>query len=363
MIRIGPDPGADGLPPLTNDALRKHFLADLKGPSNRSPHTHRRYSGFTEILVEAAGDYSLLQLTGPQLRHFADQLATRCRHFRNGVSGPTCLVKAELGLCRALQREGDCGKYEPLRAATMSQHLTMLDRVYEHFTIHGWMETNPATKVRKAWSQSNRRAMATQRSRRPRQPLDREQVMGLLEHSIFVHQVIWFLMAKYGLRPGEAVRLLADAHHLDLKARILVVPKTADGGGKRLGNPNLPIDDEVMLMLERWLPYRQKIARPGVKHLLVNSYGQPWSARNYNSRILTMLREDCEAAEIAPNAGGHFDSKAFRRFFTKTLEDNGCPADWVRILRGDQVPGAIRHYWDPDSELHRMYERYGPKLA
>jgi integrase len=363
---IRPDPGRE--PPRRQPAAKwvDEWL-EYERLQGKAPNTMRRFQFVGRDLVQAAGDWSLPELTAAQYQDFVDQHGRRCAHFvaPHGTRAiPHCKAGLDGAGCPMLTGDPTgCPRYRALSPATMSNFITALEVFNRYLLVRGHVASNPVTPVRHHFRASHRRALTVQRNRSRKVTFTLGHIQKLLEECPEEHVILYYCMAKWGLRPHEVVKLRIDPEHWMPKSRLLKVPEGGPSGDKRMGNPYLPLDEEADRMIGFWLKHRQALARDkACPYLLLTERGTPWTQKTHNKVLSKILKKDCNRLHLVPETGGHYTPKAFRYFFSKTLEDNECSPDWVKVLRGDQVPGPVRFYWDPDSELHRKFDKYGPKL-
>lgn len=329
--------------------------------------TLRRLTYVRRGLQGHFGNVLLSDITYPEIQAFVDSYSARCRHFIDAgpvIKKPQCKKGLPGATCPMLTGNPQgCPKYDALTPATVSVFIGGIEVFYDYNVVRGLVDSNIVERVRKTHTASNRRRLTIQRNRLSGPPMELEHWRKLVDKTPIHNSMLYFLMGKYGLRPHEPVKLNLDPSCFSLGDLMMRIPEGGMSGDKRMGNRFLPIDWEAKVALDTWLPMRDRVlAGWQTKDLLISSRSKPYTHSTFTMSLARMFKRDCKRLKIAPKTGGQYVLKSFRRFFTKTLEENECPADWVRIFRGDTVPGAVADYWRPGSEMHEKFDKYGPKL-
>lgn len=293
---------------------------------------------------------------------YVDRFAQRCGSYTRSPGGDGSMY------CRAKQDLAGCGfscpLYEPVGFEVVKKHLEALNSLFRFLARRGHIKHNIVRDVKEQWLEENKHRHRPKKRRCPK----RREVEILVNKTPAPNwKTLYALTAKVGDRRGEVMRLTVEPECLDLDEGWLEVPHARD---KRKGNRRCPLDDETLRLLRWYLEWRDmKVkrdaeGRPVTNKLFISIRGTPLSPRTVESQI----RRDCERLGInEPDAPKHkrITHHCLRHFFSDTLNDNGCPTYWWRVLRGESLKGttegSYNHIKDP--KLREVYMQYRPRFT
>lgn len=191
-----------------------------------------------------------------------------------------------------------------------------------------------------------------------------KKLLSLDEMTHFINSIlpirakfIAIFLAKTGVRRGELLKIeLEDINH---EERSILLKPCFNKRTNRL----IFYDEEVAILLKRWLNLRSKMVDNGVKTLLVNDYGRPMGRNSLYNEIVKWAKKLGYFDESSEKLEDHFSPHCFRHFFTTQLRKNGMPRPFIQELRGDARNDSIDIYDHIDrSELKKSYLAHVPKF-
>lgn len=273
---------------------------------------------------------------------------TKCKFLRgDGQGGWAC----QRGLVCPMLAGGApdaCGSYEPLMWSSQLQNLYALSTFYTWLRIEGAVPANPVRDGRAQWLQETKAQRDLEDEELGRTPTDDELVL-LLDALPYVHGTMCKVMAKAGLRIGEALAL--QLKDIDMKRRLIRIPPANPWCNKRRGLRLIKMDAELYAILFVYLKRRH--AKAGVTALFPKRTGKEFSRTSGKSAVndciqAAAIRAGIQAEDAPPQE--RITPHSMRRWFCNqlgTADLGGVPLGVQLLLRGDKLPGALRRYLEP----------------
>jgi integrase/recombinase XerD len=190
----------------------------------------------------------------------------------------------------------------------------------------------------------------------PRQvPLDEKLAEMIYDIHDPMNHALHLLLAKTGIRRGEAMSL--DIESIHLVEKYILLKHT----NKRT-NRRIPFDAECADALERYLRSETSYRRlEGERALFVNRNGR----RCDKNTISRMVNKPAEAHGLHDPGADRLDQHLkfgphnYRYWFTTALRKRGCPERIIRFLRGDAEGTIVDRYdridWEDAVEAYNAY--------
>lgn len=294
--------------------------------------------------------------------------------------------EADRRVCMAWVSELREDEERNLADSTIASYAASLHGFYNYMSNEGIFEANPMSGVLEA--------MPEEVEKNPtRRELSVEQV------SEFIQQVrsplakaLIMLWAKTGMRHGETINLDIRDVHIDDPAikdeypavrseiedqpdAIFVQSNISSGdvvngekrrhANKRKRDTVVPIDDEMKLVLARWLAVRPDSAVCSDGNPLFTATFHKWGHRLSESTVREVIRAETEpygwwdgSEDYSTNVTPHY----FRHFFTTHMRDSGDDDYLVKFIRGDvgdDIMDTYTHDWGNrvrDAYLDSIYK-------
>lgn len=166
-------------------------------------------------------------------------------------------------------------------------------------------------------------------------------------------QAMATIAAKTGARISEILNL--ELNDVNFENGFILIKKGKGGKGR-----SLPIDDEVIRILKRWLIIRPKDVKD--THIFISIRGTRMD-RNQARRRLNNA-----AVTNGLTNGNDFTQKftphTYRSVFTTEMRNARCREDILRMIRGDALKDIADVYTIITPEqIKKEYERCAPRLG
>lgn len=166
-------------------------------------------------------------------------------------------------------------------------------------------------------------------------------------------QALAVLAAKIGARISEILGF--ELEDMDFENGFALIKK-GKGGKSR----SVPIDDEVIKVLKRWLIIRPKDTKNN--HIFISMRGTPMDRNTARNRL------NAAAITNGLSTGKEFTQKftphTYRSVFTTEMRNSRCREDILRMIRGDAMRDIADVYTIITPEqIKAEYERCVPKLG
>ncbi len=166
-------------------------------------------------------------------------------------------------------------------------------------------------------------------------------------------QALAILAAKTGMRISEILGL--ELQDINFQNGFILI-RRGKGGKSR----SVPIDDEVILALKRWLIIRPKDIEDN--HMFVSIRGRRMDRNSARRRL------NAAAITNGLSNGKDFSQKftphTYRSVFTTEMRNSRCREDILRMIRGDALRDIADVYTIVTPEqIKEEYERCVPKLG
>lgn len=228
-----------------------------------------------------------------------------------------------------------------LASKSLQRELSAIRSFFNYLLKNRLTDNNPAQQVK-----------APKQARKLPNTLDVDQVNGLLEGAsngiLDIRDLAMFeLFYSCGLRLSELSGLnLTD---IDVRDRSLMVVN-GKGGKSRV----LPIGSKAINALEKWLPYRLKMAPPLVTALFVSNRGQRLGQRSIQLRLDLW----CKAHGIDVHVHPHM----LRHSFASHLLESSQDLRAVQELLGHSNISTTQIYTHLDfTHLASVYDQAHPR--
>ena len=293
--------------PAALEALDR-YLDQLTGERRLSAHTRAAYARDLQALVafcDQQGRDDWAALSSQDLRNFA----------------------------ASCHRQGLAGK-------SIQRRLSAVRGLFEFLLSQGRVGHNPARDIR-----------APKSPRRLPGVLDVDQTNRLLnfapQDTLALRDLAFMeLLYSSGLRLAELTGL--DINDLDLEAGLVRV--TGKGAKTRVS----PVGRRAAAALQRWLPARDELAKPGQNALFVARNGRRLSPRSVQQRLALWARRQGMAGKVHPHMLRH-------SFASHLLESSG-DLRAVQELLGHADISTTQVYTHLDFQhLAEVYDRAHPR--
>lgn len=193
----------------------------------------------------------------------------------------------------------------------------------------------------------------------------KKKLLSVDEMSFFVNSIIpirakfiAIFLPKTGVRRGEFLKIELD--DIDFEKREILLKPCFSKRSNRL----IFYDEEVEIIMKRWLKRREKMVNNGVKSLLVNDYGKPMGRNSLYNEVVKWAKKLGFYDETSDKLEDHFSPHCDRHFFTSHMRKNGMPREFIKELRGDVRRESIDFYDHIDKdELKKSYLAHVPKFG
>ncbi len=324
------------------------------------------------------GDRLFTTIKSVEFEHFATKLRSKCSNFVPDPRNPgamICAIGRSLTSCPMINAHHkgsrrDCHDYAALKPTSVDTQLNRISALYIWLNINGYCDHNPVQAAAKQHRQKNKKEISRARRSPGKYPITAEQVVQLYHGSSPHAAAIYAFMVKTFTRPHEAVKMRHVPEILELDE--ILVPEGGVQGDKREGNNILVVDDELRWILREYLPIRERLINrdkhgvPTHDYLFVSERGGPWSPTAFDMTLGGRLRMDLVRSGVQTGKEGRgkrITPHSFRGLAVTMAEENNCPSDWIRAMKGDVFPGSIGSYFDFKRKLREKYLEHGPKLG
>ena len=229
-----------------------------------------------------------------------------------------------------------------LKSRSIQRELSSIRSFYQHLIRQGVVKSNPAKDVR-----------APKSEQRLPKTCDTEQIEQLLHSGnskdpLFIRDLAIFeLIYSSGLRLAELLGI--DLGDIDLAQKQLIV--TGKGNKTRY----LPVGSKAINAIRRWLKIRSEFSRdPGENALFLSKRGTRISARNVQSRLNRLIKQQSLQQNLSPHTLRH-------SFATHLLESSG-DLRAVQELLGHADISTTQIYTHLDFQhLAKVYDAAHPR--
>lgn len=335
--------------------------------------TQRNHITYLNVFFQAFEDL-VTTLERKDIEAFVARIGTKCAKLMNGAD-PQCLASMPVATCPVLNGVTPyttCPRYQALDPSGVWSYICSINRFYEWLLEEGRVTRNPCLPVMRDFA-SRHSALFDERRRKPRRRvLQLGEVRILVRDSPIHHGIAYMLMAKCFLRIHEVLKLSFDEDHCNLEGQWMDLPASWELGDKRLGNPRIYLDAELLAWIRRYrVWWEDHVARkpdgtPATQAFLITVFGKSWgkqAIQNFNRalqkqaiRLNLMTGKERERKE-------RVNSHCFRAFATTFAKDRDISPMNLQTLRGDLSPGSITRYDDYLKRLPQLYREYAPKLG
>ncbi|MHB1260295.1 MAG: hypothetical protein ACYC2H_01125 [Thermoplasmatota archaeon] len=315
----------------------------------------------------------ITKLEREDIEAFVARIGTKCAKLMNGAT-PQCLAKMPLASCPVLTGVTPftmCPRYQPLEITGVWSYICAINRLYEWLLEEGRVTHNPCLPVMRDYASRNS-AVFDERRRKPRRRvLTMEEVRMLVRDSPLHHGIAYMLMAKCFLRIHEVLKLSWDKEHCNLEEQWMDLPASWDLGDKRLGNPRIYIDSELLPWIKRYKVWWDDHVKhnpdgtPVTQTFLITTFGRPWgkaAKHNFNTALQKRSIELGIMTGKETERKDRVNSHCYRAFATTFAAGRGISAMDLQVLRGDLSPGSLTRYDDYLRRLPQLYREYAPIL-
>lgn len=318
-------------------------------------------------------DVPVTRLNRDDIQAFVDRIGTKCAKLMNGKV-PQCLANQPVVSCPLLSGAAvdTCQRYQPLEPTAVWSYICTINRMYGWLLEEERVATNPALPVMRDYA-SKHAALFDERRRKPRRRIVRlAEVRLLVAGSPPHHSIAYLALSKCFLRVHEVLKLSWDADHCNLEEGWMDLPPCWELGDKRLGNPRIILDAELVAALRTYRAWwedhvkRDANGAPVTQRVLITVFGKPWgkaAIHNFN----TALHKRCIALKLMTGTEtqrkDRISTHSFRAFATSWARDAGIGTADLQTLRGDLSPGSIVRYDDYLRRLPELYRAYGPVIG
>ncbi|MGB1586753.1 MAG: tyrosine-type recombinase/integrase [Thermoplasmatota archaeon] len=309
------------------------------------PDSTKNYRVQINRFLQAWGNHLIHDLTPRDLWAYLDQYRALCSQYRlhnPSTKQPYCFAGQQLPCTKT------CTKYEAMKHGTIEAHLNAIVHLYDFLARREYVSHNIARDVKRQWQKESRHQRRTKKRRLPTQ----QEIKALIHGNAPInHRALYAILAKTGLRIGEACHLRIQ--DVDLQNRRITIPEY---GGKRRGNRDIPIDTQLAVILRQYNDWRQD---HNSSYYLLHAHGGSLHAMDINKRN-NWLKQDQAKAGIKPGITYH----CFRHYYSNHLKHSGIDNYWWHILRGDKPPGTQDPYIHPTwQDIQRQYRQHAPRIA
>lgn len=304
---------------------------------------------------------------------FVARIGTKCAKLMNGAK-PQCLAKQDLATCPVLHggEYATCPRYQQLLPSAVWSYVCAINRFYEWLLEEQRITHNPCLPVMRDYA-SRHSGFFDERRRKPRRRiLSLEDVKKLVRDSPIHYAIGYMLMAKCFLRIHEVLKLSWDKDHCSLEKQWMDLPASWDLGDKRLGNPRIYLDTELLVWIKRYKHWwddhveRDADGKPTTQTFLITTFGRPWgrgAIHNYNEALHQRAIELGLMTGTETLREERVNSHCFRAFATTWARDRKIGTADLQTLRGDLSPGSIDRYDDYLQRLPDLYRNCAPVLG
>lgn len=334
--------------------------------------TQRNLLLYVRVFLRSFEDLAT-DLDREDLEAFLTRIGTKCAKLMNGAR-PQCLANQPVSTCPVLNGTpyAHCPRYQPLQATAVWSYVCAINRFYEWLLEEERVNRNPCLPVMRDFA-SRHSAVFDERRRKPRRRVVTiEEVRTLIRDSPIHHGIAYMLMAKCFLRIHEVLKLSWGKEHCSLEEQWMDLPACWDLGDKRLGNPRIYLDSEILAWIKRYRVWwddhvkRNPDGTPATQSFLITTFGGPWGAaakHNFNTalqqRSIDLKLMTGEEKERKDRINSH----CFRAFASTYAADRGANALQLQVLRGDLSPGSLLRYDDYLKRLPALYRDFAPVLG
>jgi hypothetical protein len=334
--------------------------------------TQRNHITYLGVFFRSFEDL-VTTLAREDIEAFVERIGTKCAKLINGAE-PQCLAMMPVATCPILHGTtpfSSCASYQRLDPVAVWSYICSINRFYEWLLEEGRVAANPCLPVMRDFA-SRHAALFDERRRKPRRRvLQLKEVQALVRDSPIHHGIAYMLMAKGFLRIHEGLKLSWDEDHCNLEEQWMDLPACWDLGDKRLGNPRIFLDAELLAWIRRYRAWwedhvkRKPDGEPATQAFLITTFGRPWgrnAIHNFNTALQKRAIEFGLMTGKETQRKERVNSHCFRAFATTYAKDRDVSPMNLQTLRGDLSPGSITRYDDYLKRLPELYRIYAPKL-
>ena len=237
---------------------------------------------------------------------------------------------------------------------TLNNYFCAVSSFYDYLSYENIVRSNPVSSFRKRYLKNYKKS----RPAPSKKIISENEASRLINSAISIRdKTLMAVLAKTGVRRGELISM--DIDDIDWhNQRIKLKPKN------KRSNLYVYFDEEVAILLNRWLKVRQSYARKGVKALFVGDLGK----RIGRNVVYNIVTEHAERIGLhkpkSDRVEDHFSPHNLRHWFTTHLRRNGMNREFIKELRGDSRGEAIDIYDHIDhQELRKAYLASIPRLG
>ena len=271
---------------------------------------------------------------------------------------PTCSQGQDIALCGVA-----CPMWQSKTQESFATRMRGIQDFFGFLTLRGYIQGNWTRDTIRQWTRSVKwSGRAEDIGFRPTATQMRRFLNGLPLY----RRAPCATMAKTGLRIHEMSLLRLE--DVDLDTGWLSVPR----GGKRKGNPHIPIDSELRNLLRAYTRWRERIAKPGATSFFLNYRGHNLAPASPSQGQLNQkwfqkdaVRLGLQKPDAPPKERWH--SHSMRHFYSDSISEAGCPDPWYGVLRGDRVLNKKNRDRYTDTarrdRIQSYYHRYAPIIG
>jgi len=367
-LRKGPSKDKEAW--TTNEEVRAAWEEHVR--KRGAKNTQRNHITYLAVFFRSFEDLATT-LAKEDIEAFVARIGTKCAKLINGAK-PQCLAQLPVATCPVLngiQPYTTCPRYQALEPSAVWSYICSINRFYEWLLEEERVAANPCLPVMRDYA-SRHAAFFDERRRKPRRrKLGLDEVRMLVRDSPIHHGIAYMLMAKCFLRLHEVLKLRWDPDHCNLEERWMDLPASWDLGDKRLGNPRIFLDAELLAWIRRYRAWwenhvkRKPNGEPATQSFLITVFGKPWgkaAVHNFNTALQKRAVDLGLMTGKETQRKDRVNSHCFRAFATTYAKDRDVSPMNLQTLRGDLSPGSITRYDDYLKRLPELYRSYAPRL-
>ena len=297
-----------------------------------------------EILKKFENDLALRRRTHRTIRSYSCNVKEFLEH--NPEPENVTYEDLEYYLGHLLERE--------LKVSTLKSNFSAISSFYEFLIYKQVTDKNPVSGFRK-------RYLDTSCDSDRRQVLTIDQARQLINSLDFIREIaIVMILAKTGIRRSELLELKPE--DIDLTRDTIVIVRK-----KRAKNRIRFIDDELHVVLEKYLAWRNARARLGkckTGYLWISDTGGRVH-KDYINQFIQAYAEPIGLHDPIGPLEAQLTSHCFRGFLVTHLRRAGMKEEHIKTLLGHSLNDKVwtGHYLAVDMELVRKdYLRSVPRL-
>ena len=356
----------------SNKEIVEAWIEHLKR-NNYSRNVLEHYPFDARVFIRPWKDTLITELSAEDIQQFVDLYSTKCSRLLNSDT-PSCRLGLDIATCPVLRGEpaAGCASYRAMDPSGILSIVRTVKALYGWLLEENHIPFNPVDPVFRKFKRRHR-SLLIQRARNPRRrAVTVEEIRTLVQRSPIHHAIVYALMAKCFLREHEALKLRFNPQFCNLQDGWMELPPDRKFGDKRIGNNRIILDAELMVLMRRYLDWRDRHVKRDqdgnevTDRLILTMYGIEWGA-GWAGNFRSALHTDCERIGIMTGnekeREQRFNCHCFRSFATTWARDHRAADAEVQVLRGDKAAGAIDRYDMYIARLPELYRQFGPQLG